>query len=116
VPSPETVRARELRRDMSHTEWRVWYNLRGKQLAGHRFRRQHPVGPYFVDFVCLKSRLAIEIDGDGHDDEERDRRKTEYLKAQGFRVIRIDASETDQNMDGVLQYIWAVLEGETSPP
>ena len=116
MPSAETVRARELRRDMSNTERRVWYNLRRTQLSGYRFRRQLPIGPYFVDFCCLKARLVVEIDGDGHEDEDRDRRKTEYLKSQGFQVIRIDASETDRNMDGVIHHIWAVLEGELPSP
>jgi len=53
--------------------------LRGRRLAGHKFRRQLAVGPYFIDFVCLKSRLAVEIDGAGHE-EESDQRKTAYLE------------------------------------
>jgi len=114
MPSPSVERARDLRRNMSDTERRVWYRLRGKQLAGYRFRRQLPVGPYFVDFVCLKARLAVEIDGYGHEDEERDRRKTEYLESQGFRVLRIRAHETDQGMDDVLKWIYVHLQ--PSPP
>jgi very-short-patch-repair endonuclease len=90
---------------MSHTEWRVWRRLRGKQLGGHRFRRQVPIGPYHVDFVCLKARLAVEIDGAGHEDEERDRRKTEYLEPQGFKVLRVSASNTDRDLDAVVDWI-----------
>ncbi|HEY3084978.1 MAG TPA: DUF559 domain-containing protein [Candidatus Dormibacteraeota bacterium] len=116
MPSPETERARELRRDMSGTERRVWYRLRGKRLAGHKFRRQLPVGPYFVDFVCLKARLVVEIDGAGHEDEDRDWRKTEYLESQGFRVLRVPAHETDQGLDDVIGWIYAELEPPTSPP
>jgi very-short-patch-repair endonuclease len=116
MTSPETERARELRRDMSQTEGRVWYRLRGRQLAGHKFRRQLPIGPYFVDFVCLKARLVVEIDGAGHEDEDRDRRKTEYLEAQGFRVIRVPAHETDQGIENVLDWIFEELEGPKSPP
>ena len=69
-----------------------------------------PVGPYVVDFVCLKARLVIEIDGAGHEDEDRDRRKTRYLESQGFRVIRIPAPETDHNLDGVIDTILYELE------
>lgn len=106
--SPETLRARELRRNMSGTERRVWYRLRRKQVDGFRFRRQLPVGPYFVDFVCLSARLAVEVDGFGHD-EERDQRKTAYLESQGFRVLRVAASDTDRELDAVIEMIWEEL-------
>jgi len=85
---PRTERARELRNNMTNTEWRVWSRLRGKQLLGFKFRRQLAIGEYFVDFACVAGRLAVEIDGPLHD-EESDRRKTNYLEAQGFRVTRI---------------------------
>ena len=100
---------------MSGTERRVWYRLRRKQLGGHRFRRQLPVGPYFVDFVCLKARLAIEIDGAGHE-EETDRRKTQYLESHGFRVMRIPASDTDCGLDDVMDAIDLELQNTPSPP
>ena len=117
MPSPETDRARYLRSNMSGTERRVWYRLRGRRLSGHKFRRQLAVGPYFIDFVCLKSRLAVEIDGAGHE-EESDQRKTAYLEANGFRVIRIPASSTDQRLSDVMDTILFELESEgdfTSP-
>ena len=101
---------------MSDTERRVWYRLRGRRLAGHKFRRQLSVGPYFIDFVCIRARLAVEIDGAGHEDEEYDRRKTQYIESQGFRVIRIPASETDDNLDGVIDAIYNHLEAGGTPP
>src|SRR5438046_1160026 len=104
MPSPETDRARYLRSNMSGTERRVWYRLRGRRRAGHKFRRQLAVGPYFIDFICLKARLAVEIDGAGHEDES-DERKTAYLEAQGFRVIRIPASWTDQGLNEIMETI-----------
>jgi very-short-patch-repair endonuclease len=85
---------------------RVWSRLRRKQVDGYRFRRQLPVGPYFVDFVCPKARLAIEIDGAGHDDEEHDRRKTAYLELPRINVLRISAANTDEHVDAVVNWIW----------
>src|SRR5207302_7472790 len=102
--SPETVRARELRGDMSGTERRVWYRLRGRRLGGFKFRRQLPIGPYFADFVCLSARLVVEIDGEFHT-PEADQRKTSYLESQGFRVLRIRASWTDRGLDDVIDTI-----------
>ena len=104
---------------MSGTERRVWYRLRGRRLAGRKFRRQLSVGPYFCDFVCLEARLVVEIDGAGHD-EESDRRKTAFLESQGFRVMRVPASETDRGLDYVMEAIFLRLEesqiGGTSSP
>jgi very-short-patch-repair endonuclease len=113
--SPETERARELRNNMSGTERRVWYCLRGRRLAGFKFRRQLPIGPYFADFVCLSARLVVEIDGEFHK-EESDRRKTAYLESQRFRVMRIPASDTDQHLDDVMESIfWELHETPPSP-
>ena len=116
MPSPETVRARELRRDMSGTERRVWFRLRHRNVAGYKFRRQVPIGPYFADFACLSARLVVEIDGELHDDPERDQRKTHYLEARGWRVMRVVASLTDHHLDAVIEAIWEELQEPTSPP
>ena len=101
---------------MSATERRVWQELRGRQLAGNKFRRQLPVGPYFVDFVCLNARLVVKIDGAGHEDEVRDRRKTDFLESQGFRVLRIPVSAVDEDIGGVIDSICYELEVLHSPP
>ena len=84
------ARARELRQNANEAEKKVWWMLRAKHIGGNKFRRQHPIGPYVVDFVCLRQRLVIEIDGDTHDDAQRelDRTRTRYLNKLGFRVIR----------------------------
>jgi very-short-patch-repair endonuclease len=105
MASPETIRARELRRDMSGTERRVWYRLRRRNLAGYKFRRQVPIGPYFADFACMPGRLVVEIDGELHDDPERDQRKTDYLETRGWKVLRIPASATDHGLDEVIETI-----------
>jgi very-short-patch-repair endonuclease len=116
MPSPETVRARELRRDMSGTERRVWFRLRRRNVAGYKFRRQVPIGPYFADFACLSARLVVEIDSEFHEDPERDQRKTDYLEARGWRVMRVFASMTDQHLDDVIEAIWQELQEPTPPP
>src|SRR5438445_3347216 len=108
--SPETERARELRSNMSGTERRVWYRLRGRRLAGFKFRRQLSIGPYFVDFVCLSARLVVEIDGGEHHELEPDQRKTSYLESQGFHVLRFPASATDRGLDDVVEAIFWELD------
>jgi len=108
VPSPETDRARYLRNNMAATERRVWARLRNRQIDGYKFRRQVPVGPYFVDFLCVSARLAVEVDGEGHD-EERDERKTAGLEAFGYRVLRIPVQEIDESIDDVIHGIYLKL-------
>jgi len=86
-----TERARELRRNLTESERRLWSALRDKRLLGLKFRRQHPVGPFIVDFACLTASLVIELDGSQHDDEEQfwyDYRRTKFLEQKGFRVMR----------------------------
>jgi very-short-patch-repair endonuclease len=84
--------ARHLRRNQTDAERRIWRHLRGRRLMGLRFRRQHPIGPYFADFVCLELRLVVELDGGQHADPcglERDRVRTAALEERGYEVIRL---------------------------
>ncbi len=106
--SPETERARELRNNMTKAEWFVWSRLRSRQVAGYKFRRQVPIGPYFADFACLAARLVVEVDGEGHD-EERDKRKTACLEAHGFQVLRVPVQDVDEHMDDVMDGIYLAL-------
>jgi very-short-patch-repair endonuclease len=78
---------------MTVSEWRLWSNLRRRQLDGWKFRRQAPIGRYVVDFVCFAARLIVELDGSSHDDEkdEYDERRQAWLESQGFRVLRLSA-------------------------
>jgi very-short-patch-repair endonuclease len=91
---------------MTQAEWKVWSRLRGRQLAGYKFRRQVPIGPYFCDFACLSARLVVEIDGAGHEDEESDDRRTKYLESQGFRVLRFPVADLDDSVDDVIQAVY----------
>src|SRR3984893_1898351 len=98
--------AQELRREMSGTEWRLWYRLRSRQLLGHKFRRQVPIGPYFADFACLEARLVVEVDGEHQGDQlVYDARRDYWLGELGFRVLRFWVIEVDENIEGVIETI-----------
>ena len=105
---PGTVaRARRLRRDATDAESVLWYALRDK-LPAARFRRQVPFGPYFADFASHGARLIVEVDGGQHG-PERDAARTDFLRGEGYRVIRFWNNDVLQNLDGVLQMIATAL-------
>ena len=99
---------RRLRRTLTPAEAALW-NLLGKsRLQGRKFRRQHSIGPYVVDFYCAQEGLAIELDGAAHDSERRadhDSDRTKFLEKSGLRIVRIENREVFDNPDGVLAYI-----------
>ena len=110
-----TKRAMRLRRDLTDAERVLWRHLRGRGLNDAKFRRQHPIGRYVVDFVCLETGLVIEIDGGQHAQQRaQDAARTRYLEAEGFRVIRFWNNEVAENVEGVLTAIESALE-EPSP-
>jgi very-short-patch-repair endonuclease len=97
---------------MNQTEWRVWDRLRGRKVGGWKFRRQHPIGPYFVDFYCPSARLIVEINGPAHDEDAGwayDQRRTAWLEAEGYRLIRIPVEDVDEDLDGVVDAILGAL-------
>jgi very-short-patch-repair endonuclease len=105
------TRERNLRRQQTDAERRLWYLLRDRRLAGFKFRRQHRIGPFFVDFVCLRARLVIEADGGQH--AERigyDLARTAYLGRRGYRVLRFWNHEVMQKGDAVLLEVLRALE------
>ena len=100
------VRASALRGRSTDAERALWHRLRDRRLAGHKFRRQHPIGPFFADFVCIERRLIVEIDGGQHFSEAGqgdDASRTAKLKALGFHVVRFDNRVVLTEMDAVLQ-------------
>ena len=101
-------RRRELRRSLTPAEALLWHHLQRSKLQGRKFRRQHSVGPYVLDFYCPSERLAIALDGAVHDQELANRRdvlRTTYLAATGVRVIRIENEAVVRNPEGVLASI-----------
>src|SRR5262249_7883649 len=106
----KTERARQLRRGSTDVEARLWYRLRRGQIDGCSFRRQHPAGPYVLDFYCPALRLAIELDGGQHGDtahEVRDRRRDLWLGERGVTMLRFWNSDVTNNLRGVLETIAA---------
>jgi very-short-patch-repair endonuclease len=104
---------RKLRNTMTDAETRLWQRLRGSQIAGCKFRRQHPFLDYILDFVCLEKRLVVEVDGGQHLDSGRDRMRDRRLQEAGFRVLRFWNNEVLQEMDAVVEVIWNALQGES---
>ncbi len=107
APDKTFSRARELRRKMSLPEVVLWQALRKGRLAGLRFRRQHPIGPYILDFYCPSARLAIEVDGFAHNNAAQashDARRQVWLSQRGVTVLRIRAIDVlrDERLEGVL--------------
>ena len=112
-------RARVLRRAMTLPEVLLWQRLRGEQIGGLRFRRQHPVGPFTLDFYCAEARLAVEIDGASHDlpDQVRhDARRTAWLQEQKIETLRVLAQDilARDGMQDVLATISAVSGPSTA--
>lgn len=109
-----TVRkAKQLRRTMTRAEVILWQHLRKRQMAGHRFRRQVPIGPYIADFACVQAKLIIEVDGATHSETAeiaRDVRRTTFLEQQGWQVHRIWNTEVYENLKGVLEMVFMKLE------
>jgi very-short-patch-repair endonuclease len=97
---------------MSGTELRIWIRLRGRALDGWKFRRQQPIGPYYVDFYCPAAKLVIEIDGPSHEEEQAayDTRRQAWLEAEGHRVVRFPVRDIDENVMNVMDTIRVELE------
>jgi very-short-patch-repair endonuclease len=105
------IRARQLRNQSTDAERRLWYFLRRRQLADHKFRRQYPLAGYIVDFVCVPARLVIELDGGQHLDAlAYDERRTEVLQGEGYRVLRFWNDDALVRTSDVLAEIFRVLE------
>jgi very-short-patch-repair endonuclease len=110
-----TERARRLRRDASDAENRLWYVLRNRNLNGLKFVRQLSIGPFFADFACREAALIVELDGGQHDGLRGDERRTAYLNAQGYSVLRFWNNEVLENRDGVLDAMLRVIAQNPSP-
>jgi len=110
-----TAKARQLRKDGTTAENRLWYHLRNRQLAGLKFLRQTPIGPYVADFVCRELALVIELDGGQHDRRAADDIRTRELNRQGYSVLRFWNSEVFSNRQAVLEAIASVAQGAPSP-
>jgi len=104
-------KARQLRIAMTDAERRLWSALRGRRLKGYKFRRQHPLGSFIVDFACLEHRLVVEADGGQHADSDDDRRRTAWLERRRWRIVRFWNNDILANPGGVEEVVLQELEG-----
>ncbi len=110
-------KARALRQAQTDAEGLLWHYLRGKRLGGYKFRRQQPIGPYIVDFACLSRKLLVEVDGGYHvQRKDYDERRDRFLRNEGYRVLRFWNNEVFEDCFGVLERVYAALEGPPPPP
>jgi len=101
--------ARHLRSTMTDAEREIWHHLRNRTLMGRKFRRQHPVGPYIVDFICLEARLIVELDGGQHADSTSDAIRSGFLEHCGYRVLRFWNNDVFAQQQTVLAMIFNAL-------
>ena len=110
---PRIQRARELRREDTDAEVKLWRALRARRLGGWRWKRQVPWGPYFLDFLCVEAGVVVEVDGGQHADQlAYDARRTAYIERSGLRVIRFWNHAVLTNPDGVCDSILEACGGE----
>ncbi len=104
-------RSRNLRKNLTDAEQKLWQKLRNKQINDHKFRRQFVLGNYIVDFICLDKRLIVEVDGGQHmDNVDYDSQRDEWLKSQNFKVLRFWNNQVFNEIDSVLAVIVKNLE------
>jgi very-short-patch-repair endonuclease len=108
-------RAREMRANPTAAERRLWSLLRDRRIGELKFRRQHVIAPYIVDFACLERGLIIEADGGQHSESISDRQRDAYLGGKGFRVLRFWNSDVLENASGVFEMIYAALHTPHPP-
>ena len=102
---------------MTKAENRMWYYLRGRRFDNRKFRRQVPIGPYIVDFLCESARLIIEVDGGQHSEQRRyDAIRTQWLRTQGYEVVRFWNNEVAGHLDGVMDAVADALKRPRNYP
>src|SRR5512139_2401809 len=109
-----TPLAKTLRKNQTEAERLLWRQLRSKGLSGRKFRRQQPIGPFIVDFVCLEKMLIIEVDGGQHAENENDQRRDAWLQSEGYRVLRFWNYDVLIRLEGVMEEIYQKC-GSPSP-
>src|SRR5690606_10831634 len=97
------------RRRMTDAEQLVWHHLRNRSLVGWKFRRQHPIGPYVADFVCVEAALVVELDGGQHLDSAADDVRTSYLRSRGWRVLRFWNNDVLLRTELVMSVVYEAL-------
>ena len=113
-PSGTVRRARGLRRNATEAEKRIWHALRDK-IPGTKFRRQVPIGPFYGDFLCFSAKVVIDVDRSHHGEaQDYDARRTAFIQAQGYRIIRFWNNDVLENTDGVIAMVLESLSPSPS--
>ena len=116
IPPVLKSNSRSLRRELTDAEQHLWRHLRMRQMVGFKFRRQHPLNSYILDFACIELKLAIELDGGQHADKiAADEMRTKALNQAGWKVLRFWNNDVLTNADAVLSEINRQI-GEIQPP
>mgnify|MGYP002072913149 CR=1 FL=1 len=110
-------KAKRLRKNLTDAESKLWRHIRLRQVGGFKFRRQHPAGPYILDFACVEKLMAIEVDGGQHGEYvDYDFRRSAYLETHGYKVLRFWNSDVLKNIEAVKEVIFDALCGDGLPP
>ena len=115
-PANAIVRARELRSNETEAERRFWNLVRNRGINGLKFVRQYPIGPYIADFACRERMLVIELDGSQHAESKYDERRSAFINAEGYSVLRFWNTEVTRGLGGVHELVLAVLAGDRPSP
>ncbi len=118
VKAKYTPLSKQLRKNQTPWESKLWRHLRAKNFGGHKFKRQVPIEKYIVDFCCQKKNIIIELDGGGHADyitHGLDELRTKRLSQKGYKILRFWNNEISKNIDGVLETIVKEINSATSP-
>ena len=112
-----TALAKKLRKNLTDAERRLWQQLKRRKIAAVKFRRQQPLGPFVVDFVCFERRVIVEVDGGQHAERvANDEQRTRWLEAQGYRVLRFWNNDVIANTAAVAQAILDAVDNKSDPP
>ncbi|MER9326395.1 DUF559 domain-containing protein [Mesorhizobium sp. M0488] len=106
-----TQRARKLRQAGNQAEALLWLELKTRKLGGYRFTRQFSIGPYYADFCCREKWLVVELDGSQHADSSYDRRRDDFMRAQGYSILRVWSHDVLEHRTPVCDTILAALDG-----
>ena len=111
IDAKKTTFAKHLRHNQTSAESLIWAELRGRKCGGYKFRRQVPIGKYVVDFLCIKQKLIVEIDGPSHEEsKDYDANRTQVLESLGYHIIRLTNDDVFEDLEASIEAIWQALE------
>ena len=114
---PQRANARTMRRIPTDAERKFWWRVRDRRLGGYKFKRQFLIGPYIADFACLERKLIVELDGGQHATQiSYDNRRSDFLRAQGFHILRFWNTDVLSNLDDIVEIVLQALSAPLTLP